>query len=168
MELAPRADLDPPRRTSPRLPKVRLWVRRYGVAELVGLVTAILGYAVAKSAGAGMVLAAYGATIGENVGYYGVLTVREFVHDIRAARGADPTYRGRGTARTIANLLIEFGPAEALDAVVVRPLSIGLATAALGGTGVVIGKIAADLVFYVPVVITFEVRRRSASQRPVG
>lgn len=112
-------------------------------------------------------LAAHAAAIGENVGYYGVVTVRELVHDARAARAAARAYGGRGRARTIAKLLVEFGPAEALDAAVVRPLSIGMATAALGGAGVVIGKIAADLPFYVPVVITYEVRRGEASGRPL-
>ena len=138
------------------------WLRRYGPAELLAVLTAIAGYAVMRATGS-EAAAAYGAAIGDNVGYYGVLLVREVRADARAPRARDARYGPAGLARTGRALALEFGPAEALDATVVRPAltALAVATAGLAG-GVILAKLAADLVFYVPVIATYELRRRAA------
>ena len=141
------------------------WLRRYGPAELLAVLTAITGYAVMRTTGSEAV-AAYGAAIGDNLGYYGVLLVREVRADAHAAHACDARYGPSGLARTGRALALEFGPAEALDATVVRPAltALAVATAGLAG-GVILAKLAADLVFYVPVIATYELRRRAALQR---
>ena len=66
-------------------------------------------------------------------------------------------------------LAAEFGPAGALDTFVTRPLAMALGTRAFGlPLGVIVGKFAADLLFYVPVIIVYErrKRRRDRIQRP--
>ena len=51
---------------------------------------------------------------------------------------------------------------RALDTGIIRPFAMGLATQLLGrGVGVVAGKLLADVVFYVPVIYTYERRRRA-------
>ena len=117
------------------------WLRRYGPAEVCGLLGAFTGYLLARGHAAP---AAYAAAIGESIGFYGCfLACRKC--SLRA-------------------LLIEFGPAEALDTLLVRPAAMALATAALGpAVGVLAGKLAADLVFYAPVIATYELLGRRAS-----
>jgi hypothetical protein len=58
-------------------------------------------------------------------------------------------------------LAVEFGPAEALDSLVVRPACVAVGVAALGPVaGVLVAKLVADLAFYVPVIATYELRKR--------
>ena len=124
------------------------WLRRYGPAELVAIVGAVVGYAVAEALTSSAAAAAYGAAVGDNVAYYGLLLAREA--------------RARSVFTAARALVVEFGPAEVLDAALVRPAFMVLAVAALGPVvGVVVAKLAADLVFYVPVIVTYEATRAS-------
>lgn len=149
----------------PRWSRCRDWIRRYGPAEVLALLTAMAGYAVMRTTGS-EAAAAYGAAIGDNVGYYGVLIARQVRADAGAARGRDERYGAAGTTRTVRALALEFGPAEALDATLVRPALTALAVASAGlAVGVLLAKLAADLVFYVPVIATYELTRRAAGRR---
>lgn len=136
------------------------WLERYGAAELVGLGTAFIGSLATRAITGSEIAAAYGASIGENLGYYAVIVGREIVHDWRAAFAAGRRYGLRGVSRTGRNLALEFGIAELLDSAVLRPLAMGLGVRFFGrGAGIVVGKIAADVTFYVPVICAYELRR---------
>jgi hypothetical protein len=119
------------------------WLRRYAPAELCGLLGAVAGYLLALAATGHAAPAAYAAAAGENIGFYGFLRARR-VGSVRA-------------------LVVEFGPAEVLDSALVRPACMALATAALGPLGVLAGKLAADLVFYAPVIATYEFLKRGGT-----
>ena len=107
------------------------WVRRYAPAELCGLVGALTAYLVTSRS--------YGAAAGESVAYYGFLLARR--------------------TRSVRALLVEFGPAEALDSLAIRPACCAVAVTLLGPVaGVIAGKLVADLVFYAPVIATYELR----------
>src|SRR6478752_2951227 len=136
------------------------WVKRYGVAEVAGLCTALAGSFAARAVTGNDIAAAYGGAMGENLGYYGVIIGREVVHDRRAAVVAGRGYGLAGAARTARNLVLEFGIAEVLDSGMLRPLAMGLGVRFLGrGVGIVVGKFAADLTFYIPVICAYEIRR---------
>ena len=142
------------------------WLKRYGVAEVAGLCTALVGSFAARALTGSDIAAAYGGAMGENVGYYGVIIGREVVHDRRAAFVAGRGYGLAGAGRTARNLVFEFGIAEALDSGVLRPLAMGLGARFFGrGVGIVVGKFAADLTFYIPVICAYEVRRYLANAR---
>jgi len=137
------------------------WIRRYGPAELVGIVTAVLGSWLLYAATRNEVAAAYGGALGENVGFYAVIVGREIRTDRRAARAASLPYGPAAWVRTATSLMVEFGAAEILDSGVIRPLAMGLGTHWLGREwGVPAGKLAADITFYVPVILIYELRRR--------
>ncbi|WP_028062413.1 hypothetical protein [Solirubrobacter soli] len=124
----------------------RRWLCRYGPAELLAIVGAFAGFALGDALWTTAAAAAYAAAIGDNVAYYGLLLVREA--------------RARGVVAAARGLVVEFGPAELLDAALVRPACMALAVASLGPViGVVVAKLAADLVFYVPVIVTYEATR---------
>ena len=136
------------------------WVERYGIAEVVGLCTAVAGSFAARSLTGSEVAAAYGGAMGENLGYYGIVIGREVMRDRRAAADLGRRYGLAGAARTARNLVFEFGVAEALDSTVLRPLAMGLGARFFGNAvGVVVGKLAADVTFYVPVICAYELRR---------
>jgi hypothetical protein len=142
------------------------WLRRYGPAELFALLTAMAGYMVLEATTGNHAAAAYGAAMGDNVGYYGVLLTRQVRADARGARNRAERYGVRGLARTVRGLVIECGPAEAVDFTVVRPALTALAVAAAGpALGVLLAKLAADVAFYLPVITTYEMKKRSALRR---
>lgn len=136
--------------------KWREWVARFGPAELVGLVGSYCGYLSMDSIGAPGAAAAYGAAIGENIGYYGVIGVRDWL----SAAPVD-----RRVTRIAANMLHDFGIAELLDSLVVRPAVTLFSVSLLGkAVGIGAGKIAADVIFYL-LAIAFYERRRAREGR---
>ena len=114
------------------------------------------GYLGISALGLPPVVAAYGAALGENTGYYGVIAVRDW----RAAPPAE-----HRVSRIAANMVHDFGVAEALDSFVVRP-AVTLASVSLLGAalGIGVAKILSDVVFYV-LAITFYERRRAREGR---
>ena len=154
---------DPERTTAPAMD----WLRRYGPAELLGICTALLAARLASMLGAPLVAVAYAGAVGENVGFYGTIIARQLSADRRHARAAGEPYRGMHLWRTVRELLLEFGPAELLDSFLLRPLAMGLGVRVLGeAAGIVAGKLAADVSFYLPVILTYETRRRMRKRTP--
>ena len=142
------------------------WLRRYGVAEVAGVCTALLAAWLADAVGAPLLVIAYAAAAGENVGFYGTIVGRQVAHDWRLAAADGGRYASPHLWRTTRELLLEFGPAELLDGFLIRPFAMALGVRLLGReTGVVAGKLAADLTFYLPVILTYELRRQAA-RRP--
>lgn len=136
--------------------KVAGWLRRYLPAEVVGTVCAVLG---GLLAGAGdPALAALGGAWGENVGYYGAMLAR----DLRARLAREGRLTPGGVLRSVRDLALEFGGAEVLDSFLVRPAALFAAIALTGNLplGILLGKLAADLAFYLPAILGYELRRR--------
>jgi hypothetical protein len=139
--------------------KVREWLARYAPAEAAAILGALLAAALVGPFGVAAATA-YAGAIGDGVGFYGVL----FVRDLRR----QPRRRGR-IASTLRGLAMEFGPAELLDTLLVRPLAMYLAAQWLGNAalGVATGKIAADVVFYACAIMAYELRKHLAGRRRV-
>ena len=140
--------------------RAREWLARYGSAEVAGIITAVLGAWVVRSLTHDQVATAYGGALGENIGFYGTIIGREAAAESRLARSAGRRFGVQGVVRIAVALASEFGIAELLDSGVIRPLAMGVAARFLGPVGVVAGKLAADVSFYVPVIISYELRKR--------
>ena len=136
------------------------WIQRYAPGEIVGLAGALLGWSVISAATESAVAAAYGASLGESLGFYGTIVLREMIQGAYAAGARRAPYGPAQVAATWRGLVIEFGPAELADLLALRPLAMWVGTRALGHPlGVVAGKLLADLAFYLPVVATYELRK---------
>src|ERR1044072_4006102 len=143
------------------LVRVKRWLHRYGPAELTRIVPALLGSYAARALTGSEIAAAFGGSLGETLGVYAVIGGREIRADAAPGRPSGLRYDTRARLRTAANLLVEFGPAEILDTGVIRPFAMGAGTRLFGrALGVPLGKIAADITFYVPVILIYEWRRR--------
>ena len=59
------------------LPRVLTWAKRYGAAEVTGTLTAYLGYFTMLGMTQNDVASAYGGSIGESLGFFGVMIIRE-------------------------------------------------------------------------------------------
>jgi hypothetical protein len=136
------------------------WLKRYGVAEVTGVCTALIGSLATRALTGNEIAAAYGGAIGETLGYYGFIVGREVLYDWRAAVAAGHAYGLSGAGRTGRNLALEFGVAEVLDSGVLRPLAMGFGVRYFGrAAGILIGKVAADFSFYLMVICAYELRR---------
>jgi hypothetical protein len=126
------------------------WRRRYGAAELVGTVALILGALAILRVTGSVIAAALAGSLAEAAWFYAVLLVREYRQERREARvgGFEP----RPLRELGRDLLLEFGAAERIDGLLLRPLCLGLGLRLVGGwLGLLLGKVAADLLFYGPV-----------------
>lgn len=139
--------------------RLRLWVTRYGPSELLGtLVTVSVATAVHRLSGSAVVAGVAG-TLAEVVVYYGVMLLRETVREAYEAGKRGVPYGSAQVVAVFRGILLEFGVAETLDSGLVRPFCLSLGLRLVGGQwGALLGKVAADLVFYGPVLAAYEWR----------
>ena len=145
-------------RSTPRQ-KLMEWVRRYLPCEIAGTVGELGGAAVAYWLTGSMAAAAITATVGASAGYYAAAYTS-------AVRWAYREYNGRPRpARlVVANLFavrsvaIEFGPAELIDSIAIRPLAYYLGPVMFDNVvvGWIFGKLVSDIGFYVLAIVSYE------------
>lgn len=146
--------------------RVAQWVARYLPLEVLGTLAAVAGSWATYEATGSIVVAAVVGTIAESVGYYALVAVRGIRGHLVSRRVTRVGGRVRravlATALTLRGMLAEFGPAELLDTFLVRPALLVAAAAWLGPTptGWLVGKLAADAVFYAVAIASFELGRR--------
>lgn len=157
-------------RTDKTKQKFTEWLRRYMVAELLGTLIA-LGFAYAAfHQSHSYVLAAAAGFVGEGIGFYGYFITSELVTNSRTYRGLRWTRRlGAIIAKSSTNLLIEFAPAEVVDNFFIRPFLMYYMPQHVRpyALGFVVGKFAADLLFYAFAICGYELKRR-LNRRPAG
>ncbi|MDT5019035.1 MAG: hypothetical protein QOD39_5195 [Mycobacterium sp.] len=139
--------------------KLREWIRRYLPCEIAGTVGELGGAAVAYMATDSLAAAAITATVGASAGYYAAA----YVTALRwRYRGQD--HRRRPSRMLAANLLalrsvaVEFGPAEFIDSLAVRPIAFYTGPLIFDNTiaGWIFGKLVSDLVFYLFAILSYE------------
>jgi hypothetical protein len=155
-----------PQRLAALRPRLAEWVRRYGPAELGGMTAALLASIAARQATHSAIAAAYAAAWAETLAYAGVIVARDLIAERRASRSGRLV---RDTGVVGVRLLAEFGPAGVIDTLVTRPLAMAAGVRLFGPVlGIVTGKIAADIVFYAPVIYMYERVRRHVRKSNVG
>ncbi len=135
------------------------WVRRYLPCEIAGTVGELGGAAVAYLMTGSLAAAAITATVGASAGYYAAAYLNAVRWSYRQHAG-----RRRLPRVLVANLLavrsvaIEFGPAELIDSLVVRPVAFYVGPQIFGGVvaGWIFGKLVSDVAFYVLAVLSYE------------
>lgn len=137
------------------------WIHRYGAAEIIGLAAALLATFIARRATNSVIIVAYAGAWAESLGYGGAMIVQEFLTASGTAAAVGRTFDSRDGASILTGLAAEFGPAGLLDTFLTRPCFMGAGIRLFGPQlGLVIGKIVADVVFYLPVILVYERRRR--------
>ncbi|MBK7783269.1 MAG: FHA domain-containing protein [Gemmatimonadetes bacterium] len=139
--------------------RVAQWLRRYGPSEVLGTVASV-GAAVGVQEFTGsLAAAAYAGALTETVVFYGVMFLRESVREAHQAGIRGRPFGSADLLPVARSLLLEFGAAESLDLLLVRPACMALGLQMIGGNlGGLVGKLAADLVFYGPVLAIYEWR----------
>lgn len=143
--------------------RVLEWVRRYGPAELLSLLATVGAAAVATRSGGNGVAVALAATWAGNIAYFGLILAQDVATTRRNLLHQGRAYSSRTLGLNLRALVVEFGAAEALDSLLIRPALMYLLPRWVGdvGWGVVLAKFAADVTFYVPAIISYELSKNS-------
>lgn len=143
----------------PSRKKLVEWIRRYLPCEIAGTVGELGGAATAYLMTGSLAAAAITATIGASAGYYAAAYISALRWCYRRLE------RRPWVSRVaVANLLalrsvaVEFGPAELIDSVAVRPLAFYVGPLLFHNTlaGWIFGKLVSDLAFYTFAIFSYE------------
>jgi hypothetical protein len=139
--------------------KLREWVRRYLPCEVAGTTCELGGAAITYGITGSAAAAAVVATIGASVGYYAAAYVTAVRAAHRLQLGSSRMSRAL-TANGLAlrSIAIEFGPAEVIDSLIIRPLAFYFGPILFGGmvAGWIFAKLVADVGFYVLAIFSYE------------
>ncbi len=138
--------------------KIKVWLTRYIPAEIFAVIGVIIGGTVVNAVFHNSILIALGATWGENIGYYGTIILR----DLKRLKEKHKKITKLIVIKLIRNLLLEFGPSEYFDSFIVRPFAMYIFPLILHNLylGLIVGKFAADITFYIPTIISYELRNK--------
>lgn len=145
--------------TRSRWSKFREWLWRYLPCEIAGTAAEFGAAALVYVNTGSLAMAAVAATIGASIGYYAAAFVSAMRWSYR-----DQAHR-RGVERmAIAALLalrsvaVEFGPAELIDSIFVRPLAFYIGPTLFGDVlaGWIFGKLVSDVAFYACAIFSYE------------
>ncbi len=140
------------------LSKIAEWLKRYLPAEIIAVIGAMIGGLLAHYFFSNPVITALGGTWGENIGYYSKI----IFDDLKKRRLRDGEITISGVFKLIRNVAIEFGPSEYFDSFIIRPAAMYFFSGATGSVplGLLLGKISADVTFYLPTIFAYELRKK--------
>lgn len=142
--------------------KIREWIKRYLPGEILGTIGALIGAGLIYFLTKNRILSAYAGAVGENIGYYGFIFIKEHINDLDNSKKMNKEHGIKGFFKTIRNLFVEFGFSEMLDSLIIRPFCMYIFPLITGqfGLGIFIGKLVADIFFYIPTIIAYELRKK--------
>ena len=137
---------------------ILFWIVRYLPAEIVGTAALVMAGVVVTTWTDNAALIALAALAGEIVGFSAVLAVTIYAEQAQVAK---PMRRAIG--RTGLLLVAEFGVAEMLDTLLIRPAALMLGVWLVPDPlwGLLAGKIVADIMFYAIAAGAFTVTDRT-------
>ncbi len=142
--------------------RVQEWIKRYLPAEIISivvtLVSSLLTYKLTES---NLTTALVGTWVG-SIGYFGTILLIDIYNTNRALKLKSKSYTLKTFGLNIRALFVEFGIAEIFDSLFIRPslmyyLPIWLNDITLG---IIIAKFAADITFYGPAIIAYELSKK--------
>lgn len=142
--------------------KVKEWLKRYIPAEIISivltLISSVLTYEITQS---NLTMALVGTWVG-NCGYFGTILLTDIFKTNRDLALKNKPYTLKTFGRNIRALFVEFGIAEFFDSLFVRPtlmyyIPIWVNDISLG---VILAKFAADITFYVPAIVAYELSKK--------
>ncbi|PLW80504.1 hypothetical protein C0585_02300 [Candidatus Woesearchaeota archaeon] len=142
--------------------KVKDWIKRYLPAEIMASIFSISFAYIAYFFTGNLIVSAFAGTWGDNTGYYGRIIYSDMKKSLKKHKDHKIKYGWKSFFKTARNLFVEFGPGEFLDSFIIRPFTMWFFPVVLGNLalGIVIGKIIADITFYLPTVVMYELRKK--------
>lgn len=143
--------------------KRKEWLRRYIPAEIIGTTTALAAAWIAFGQTGSFVAGAAAGWVGEGIGFFGYFITLELVRNHAYYQHYSLWKRLSLTiAGASRNLIVEFLPAEIIDNFIIRPFAMYAVPLYVHPypLGFLVGKFAADILFYGIAIVGYETRKR--------
>ena len=142
--------------------KIKEWIRRYLLADILSTALSLATAWVIHRTTGDNVLAAFVGSAMASISFYGIIAYNDVRKSLKHHRKHDLSYGLVAYFKDLQNLIIEFGPSEILDVLAVRPFFMYLMPKLIGEfvLGTFIGKMIADVVFFIPAIVMYEVRKK--------
>jgi hypothetical protein len=142
--------------------KAANWIRRFLPAEIAGTITAVASAYAATNFTNNRVTIAFVVSLGETIGFYLAIIITDLLVAKKKLQRKNLSLTLSQLLLIFRDILFDFGPAEIIDSFVSRPLFMYVFPMWLGNYtwGVIAGKFASDFAFYIPVIISGEIRMR--------
>ncbi|RYD55434.1 MAG: hypothetical protein EOP56_16125 [Sphingobacteriales bacterium] len=142
--------------------KVREWLKRYLPAEVISVAATVLSALIAYELSGNRIATALISTWAGNIGYFGYIILFDVFETRRTLHSQDRPYTSAIFYKNIKALAVEFGIAEVLDSLLIRPalmyyVPIWMNNMALGS---IVAKLVADITFYIPAIIGYEMSKK--------
>ena len=142
--------------------KVKEWVKRYLPAEILSILLTLISAWLANELTHNAITTALASTWGGNIAYFGYILVSDVWISINNCKRVNEVYAWKNFLLDIKALAVEFGVAELIDSLLIRPALMFYCPIWLNNLslGVLVGKIAADVTFYIPTIISYELGKK--------
>jgi hypothetical protein len=142
--------------------KIKEWIRRYLLAEILSTALSLATAWVIHRTTGDNVIAAFVGSAMASISFYGIIAYSDVRKNLKHHRKHDLSYDFVVYFKDLRNLIIEFGPSEILDVLAVRPFFMYLIPKIIGEfvLGTFIGKMIADVIFFIPAIVMYEVRKK--------
>ena len=142
--------------------KIREWLKRYLPAEILSIITTLAAAGLAYRLTGNQLTTALAGTWGGNISYFGYILASDIARTVKSCQLAGLPYTGTTLLRNMRDLALEFGLAEVFDSFFIRPALMYYLPVLVGNLslGILIAKIAADITFYIPAIVSYELSKK--------
>lgn len=138
--------------------RVKEWIKRYLPAEILSILVTLASSWLVFELTQNAITTALAGTWGGNIAYFGYILISDILISLKKCKRNNLNYKWKNFLQNIRALAVEFGIAELIDSLFIRPtlmyyFPIWLDNLTLG---VLVAKIAADVTFYIPAIISYE------------
>jgi hypothetical protein len=138
------------------------WFKRYGLAEVISLTLTVLSSWLSFELTQNKITTALVGTWVGNIGYFGTILVEDILLANKQLRSVGKQYSIDTFFKNVRALFVEFGIAELFDTLFIRPTLMYYIPIWMGDLswGVVVAKFAADITFYIPAILSYELSKK--------
>jgi hypothetical protein len=149
--------------------KVKEWLKRYLLAEIIGTATALSAAALVHLFTENLIYIAYGGSLGEAFGFYSTILIQSLVVERKNKLRENKLFYFSDFCKIMGHIVWEFGPAGIIDGLVLRPFFMYLFPILFKEftLGIIFGKFAGDFTFYTLVIFSYEINKRKRKQNQI-
>lgn len=142
--------------------KMTEWLKRYGLAEIISLILTLLSSLITFHFTQNKITTALVGTWIGNIGYFGTILIEDIFLARKQLRAIGKNYTIETFGKNARALFVEFGIAEVFDTLFIRPAMMYYIPIWVGdlGLGIVIAKFMADITFYIPAILSYELSKK--------
>ena len=147
--------------------KIKEWLKRYLPAEIIGTVTAVAAACITHLFSDNLIFIAYAGSLGEGIGFYSTVFIQHVVLFSKGRRRENKTVSFSDLSKITGHIVLEFGPAGLIDGLLLRPFFLYLLPILMQNftLGILVGKIAGDVTFYILVILSYEIHKRNKTHK---